>query len=230
MEAKYGVGRGGWFFDTTRGTHGCSLWKHIRMGWGVFSSHISFEVGLGTRVYLWHDKWCSDRPLKELFPGLYGCSLNQDDTIASALIRQGIGQSRVWNLSFGRDFNDWELDQVVAFFSLLHSHTPRDEVVDKLVWNPNRRGSFDSRSFYHVLHVPSEVRFPWKSIWRVKAPSRVAFFIWSAAWGRILTCDNLKKRGFVLAGWCCMCKNADEMVDHLLLHCYVARHLWSSVF
>jgi diadenosine tetraphosphatase ApaH/serine/threonine PP2A family protein phosphatase len=172
------------------------------MGWEVFSSHISFEVGLGTRVYLWHDdKWCSDRPLKELFPGLYGCSLNQDDIIASALVCQGIGQSQVWNLIFGRDFNDWELDQVVAFFSLLHSHTPRDEVVDKLVWNPNRRGSFDSRSFYHVLHVPSKVCFPWKCIWRVKAPPRVAFFIWSAAWGRILTCDNLKKRGFVLAGW-----------------------------
>jgi hypothetical protein len=72
--------------------------------------------------------------------------------------------------------------------------------VDKLVWNLNRRGSFDSRSFYHVLHVPSEVCFPWKSIWRVKAPPRVVFFIWSAAWGRILICDNLKKRGFVLAG------------------------------
>ena len=49
MAAKYGVGRGGWFSNTTRGTHGCSLWKHIRMGWEVFSSHISFEVGLGTR-------------------------------------------------------------------------------------------------------------------------------------------------------------------------------------
>ena len=73
--------------------------------------------------------------MKELFLGLYGCSLNQDDTIASALVCQGIGQSQVWNLIFGRDFNDWELDQVVAFFSLLHSHTPRDEVVDKLVWN-----------------------------------------------------------------------------------------------
>jgi hypothetical protein len=144
VAAKYGVGRGGWISNTTRGTHGCSLWKHIRMGWEAFSTHISFEVGLGTRVSLWHDKWCSDRPLKELFPGLYGCSLNQDDTIASALVCQGIGQSREWNVIFGRDFNDWELDHVVAFFSLLHSHTPRGEVVDKLVWNPNRRGSFDS--------------------------------------------------------------------------------------
>ena len=168
--------------------------------------------------------------MKELFSGLYGCSLNHDDTIALALVCQGIGQSREWNVIFGRDFNYWELDHVVAFFSLLHSHTRRGEVVDKLVWNPNRSVSFDSRSFYHVLHVPIEICFPWKSIWRVKAPPRVAFFIWSTAWGRILTCDNLKKRGFVLVGWCCMCKNADETVDHLLLHCWATRQLWSFVF
>jgi hypothetical protein len=34
----------------------------------------------------------------------------------------------------------------------------------------------------------------------------------------------------VLAGWCCMCRNADETVEHLLLHCCVARHLWNFVF
>ena len=48
MAAKYGVGRGGWISNTTSGTHGCSLWKHIRMGWEAFSTHLSFEVGLGT--------------------------------------------------------------------------------------------------------------------------------------------------------------------------------------
>ena len=41
--------------------------------------------------------------------------------------------------------------------------------------------------------------------------------------------DNLKK-SFVLASWCCMCKDADEKVDHLFLHCSVARKLWSFVF
>jgi hypothetical protein len=81
-----------------------------------------------------------------------------------------------------------------------------------------------------VFHAPLEVCFPWKSIWGVKAPPRVAFFMWTVAWGWILTCDNLKKRGFVLAGWCCMCKNAEESVDHLLLHCWAARQLWNFVF
>jgi hypothetical protein len=50
--AKYGVGRGGWSSNTPRGTHGCSLWKHICMGWEAFSMHIHFEVGLGSRVSL----------------------------------------------------------------------------------------------------------------------------------------------------------------------------------
>jgi hypothetical protein len=88
--AKYGVGRGGWTSNTPRGTHGCSLWKHIRMGWEAFSMHIRLEVGSGSRVSLWHDKWCSDCPLKEIFPRLYACSLNQEDLIASVLIL------RVW--------------------------------------------------------------------------------------------------------------------------------------
>jgi hypothetical protein len=121
------------------GTHGCSLWRHIRMGWEVFFHSYSFEVGLGTRVSLWHDKWCSDRPLKELFPGLYGLFSQPRGYCCFGPSSQGIDQSREWNVIFGRDFNDWELDQVVDFFSLLHSHTPRGVEVDKLVWRPSGR-------------------------------------------------------------------------------------------
>jgi exonuclease III len=230
VAAKYGVDRGGWISNSPRGTHGCSLWRHIRMGWPVFSTHIRFEVGLGTRVSLWHDSWCSVCPLKELFPGLYGCSLNQDDFVGSVLESQGVDQPREWNVTFGRDFNDWEIDQVVDFFSLLHSHTSRGVEGDKIVWRLGRKGMFDSRSFYHVLRAPPALCFPWKSIWRVKAPPRVAFFMWTVAWGRILTCDNLKKKGIVMVGWCCMCRNADETVDHLMLHCQFARQLWTFIF
>ena len=100
MAAKYGVGRGGWTSNSPRGTHGCSLWRHIRMGWEAFSTHISFEVGLGTWVSLWHDKWCSNRHLKEIFPGLFG-SLNQEDTVVSVLVPQGIDQSHEWNVMGG---------------------------------------------------------------------------------------------------------------------------------
>ena len=48
MAAKYGEGRGGWTSNTLRGSYGCSLWKHIRMGWEDFSMHIHLEVGSGS--------------------------------------------------------------------------------------------------------------------------------------------------------------------------------------
>ena len=137
--------------------------------------------------------------MRELFPRLYEFSQNQNDTVAAVLVPQGLGQPQVWNVLFGRDCNDWEMDQVAAFFSLLHSHTPRGEEVDKLVWGPSRKGIFASRTFYQVLHNPLGICFPWKCIWRVKAPPRVAFFMWTVAWDRILTSENLKKKDFVLA-------------------------------
>ena len=118
----------------------------------------------------------------------------------------------------------------MAFFSLIHSHTRRGVEVDKLRWRLNGKGTFDSRSFYHALLAPVAVAFPWKMIWGVKSPRRIAFFMWIVAWDRILSCDNLRKKGFVLAGWCCMCKADDESMDHLFIHCGAAQLLWSLVF
>ena len=72
--------------------------------------------------------------------------------------------------------------------------------------------------------------FPWKGIWRVKAPRKVTFFVWTAAWGWILTCDNLRRRGIVTIGCCCLCRCSGETLDHLLLHCSVVCEIWSFVF
>ena len=72
--------------------------------------------------------------------------------------------------------------------------------------------------------------FPWKSIWKVKVPVKVSFFVWTAALGRILTVDNLRKRGLIVVDWCSMRKRGGESIDYLLLHCDVARALWSVLF
>jgi hypothetical protein len=85
----------------------------------------------------------------------------------------------------------------------------------------------DAKSFYHAIDGFRSVPFPWKAIWRVKAPRRVSFFVWSAAWGKILTCDNLMRRGYSMAGWCCMCRMAGETGSHLMIHCSLAGELWN---
>jgi hypothetical protein len=53
--------------------------------------------------------------------------------------------------------------------------------------------------------------------------------VWSAALGKILTLDNLKKRPVVVINRCFMCKKDGELVDYLL-HCEVAYALWCNIF
>lgn len=84
-------------------------------------------------------------------------------------------------------------------------------------------------SFYYVALVPSgAVKLPWKSIWKLWVPSRVAFFVWTASLGKILTADNLRKN-IILVSWCCNYKKDMEMGPYMLLHCSFARELWDMV-
>jgi hypothetical protein len=48
--------------------------------------------------------------------------------------------------------------------------------------------------------------------------------------GKVLTLDNLRKRQLTMINRCCMCKSDGETVDHLFLHCEVARALLYAIF
>uniref|UniRef100_A0A2N9ED83 Reverse transcriptase zinc-binding domain-containing protein n=1 Tax=Fagus sylvatica TaxID=28930 RepID=A0A2N9ED83_FAGSY len=194
LVAKYGVELGGWRTNPIRGAHGCGLWKGILSSWDDYFQHVQFVVGQGNRACFWEDKWCGDFALKDRFPLLFTCSNNRGATIETVLLRSAAGGVDEWNVTFTHSFNDWEVEMVVEFFQVLSSVAVPNLVPDGLKWSCNKGGVFDSRSFYAALNNRPGVMFPWKCVWKVKASPRVSFFIWSAAWGKILTCDNLMRR------------------------------------
>lgn len=90
---------------------------------------------------------------------------------------------------------------------------------------------FSVSSFYQAQLGAGDISFPWRGVWVSRVPSKVAFFVWLAVHGRILTLDNLMRRGHVLVNWCCLCcHDVEPMSNLLLLHCPVTFQLWGLFF
>ena len=87
-----------------------------------------------------------------------------------------------------------DLEALSDFMESIYDSPLRGLGEDKMCWIPNKHKGFRVRDFYKILVGNTLLGFPWKSIWKQKIPSRVAFFVWIAALGKCLTIDNLWKR------------------------------------
>ena len=76
----------------------------------------------------------------------------------------------------------------------------------------------------------SSVLFLMKNIWKSCVKSKVSFFAWETSWGKVLTFNQVKKRGQVLANRCYFCQAEKKSIDHLLLHYGKTRALWEMFF
>ena len=102
-----------------------------------------------------------------------------------------------WDVHFSSPVQYWELESLVNFVDLIYSKSVRGEGIDKLCCSPAMSWSFKVQEYYHSLSSSNGTSFPWKSDWCSKVPSRVAFS-WIAALGKILSTDNLRKRGVIV--------------------------------
>ena len=67
---------------------------------------------------------------------------------------------------------------------------------DSVVWKEGRNGQFRVEEAYSLLDSPVTTVFPKNKIWVERVPTKIVFFAWEAAWGKIMTLDRLQKRGW----------------------------------
>ena len=227
IELKYGSVWRGWCTRSVNGPYGVGLWKYISQGWPSFSSHILYDIGDGSRVKFWQDRWCGETSLAVRYPALFRFCRNKDASVAKLMLfANGV---LFWDVSFFRGVHVRDLEALSNFMESIYVSPLRGLGEDKMCWIPSKHKGFRVSDYYKILVGNTFLGFPWKSIWKQKIPSRVAFFVWTAALGKCLTIDNLRKRKVWILDWCYMCKRNGESIDHLFLHCPFAMDLWSMV-
>lgn len=101
-------------------------------------------------------------------------------------------------------------------------------VNDKLVWNLTKTGVFSVKSFYNALCV-QQIDIPLKKIWSFKILLKIKIFIWILLRGKILTKDNLFRRGWRKGETKCQIWDKHESIQHLFFDCSLVRLIWNII-
>ena len=117
-----------------------------------------------------------------------------------------------------------------GFLGTVNSQSISLNLSDRIWWKEAKNGSFSVKSSFDLLEGRRQQSVPIKMLWNPIIPTKVGFFAWEVWWGKILTMDQLKKRGFSLASKCALCGKDEESLEHLFIHCPKVWCMWTAIF
>ena len=224
ISTKFGEEVGGWNTRDIRGGYDTGLWKDIRKEWLTLSQNTISSLGNGRRLGFWKDSWCNETVLCNEFPTLFNFAVHKDARVVD--VWDSSREEGGWTPVFLRPFNDWEMEEVERFLHFLVNKKVRPFQEDRLLLKESKINGFSVSLMYRKLRYSLPTDFPWRSIWNPIVPPKMGFFAWEASWGKVLTLDQLKRKGIPLANRCSLCEEKEETIDHLLIHCSRAKMLW----
>ena len=138
---KYGCVWGDWCTRQVNGPYGVGLWKNISRGWPSFSRCVLYDIGDGSRVKFWHDRWCGETSLTANYPKLF--RFCQDKEVSVAKLMKYTNGVLFWDVSFFRGVHAQELEAMSGFMDTIYGSSIRGFGEDKMCWKPNRdKGSW----------------------------------------------------------------------------------------
>ncbi|XP_078150358.1 uncharacterized protein LOC144545680 [Carex rostrata] len=99
---------------------------------------------------------------------------------------------------------------------------------DNAAWRWEATGEFTVRSAYFASKNTLTTHYDTRRIWKLKVPPRMRVFAWLMVLNKILTVDNLMRRGWSMVNRCVLCKNSSESVLHLFEQCQVSVQVYTQ--
>ena len=118
------------------------------------------------------------------------------------------------------------MEEVLNFIGIVNTKRVCLLKKDRMIWKLIKDGKFSVKSSFDNLERGSQQNMPLKVVWNLYIPSKVGFFGWEVWWGKNLTMEQLKRRGYPLAN-SPFCRKAEEMLEHLLIHFPKIWGVWS---
>ncbi|XP_077215810.1 uncharacterized protein LOC143850444 [Tasmannia lanceolata] len=247
--SKYGFLNGNWCSDDSYSKKCGNVWRNILRFKQRFEEGIQFKVYKGNRIKFWVDAWCSEEPLKTLFPDLFSATLKKEVLVCDCFERMDT-QALLSQLMFGNSLGLHQFPFLVGQ-SAEGGFRPLNFLEEwECGWLQGRFGvSFwiglvfagfgrvqqcivgkvALAFWYGTIFFVGKGSPLAADVWKFLGPPSVSFFGWAVCWGRIQTIEFLRRRGMWLVDYCSLCMEDGESIDHLFIHCKVAREIWGLI-
>eukprot|EP00253_Pinus_taeda_P003964 PITA_03964 len=119
--------------------------------------------------------------------------------------------------------------QILALFS---SAAPSKRyLADEFRWDLSGT-IYTIKAAYHQICIneyPMAIWAHWRLVWKAKTLPKIKFVLWILLGGKVLTVENLRKRGIIGPSHCPNCQNEEETIQHLFIDCSFASACWKEV-
>eukprot|EP00253_Pinus_taeda_P025758 PITA_25758 len=208
----------------SRNIKGSYIWNKAWENRSLVQKNSFWEIRAGDLAPFWEEKWQQEPTLlREDFMSL------KQETDA-----QGLNKVKdFWNLPHNsRKWRSWRSigyrdDSPIkikaeALISMLKQRKILViEGQDQLRWGLNKEGTFNLKEAKNIiLNLDSCVPMKsWQQLWSHQGWMKIKLFMWLVHHKKILTWDNIRKRGIMGPSRCQLCEAQEEIMEHILNNC-----------
>eukprot|EP00253_Pinus_taeda_P018592 PITA_18592 len=211
---------------------GSLIWNAAKQHKELIQNHSFWEIHDGRTTHFWVDSWQQRPKIAEILPPPIhdGNNLNQTDHV-----------SQYWTQSINQGFRQWKpTEQIIHhetedYYSDLHKELTSRKIrcttgKDVMRWGYTPRGNYTTKEAYKLMLQTQELVDPaWTRLWTTRISPKISTFTWLLYHQRILTWDNLIKRGFQGPSYCPNCQKQGEAIQDLMDSTHMANQLWEEL-
>lgn len=206
----------------TRGKRGESnLWRGLCDTNHILDEGVRYKIHNGQGASFWKDIWLGEEALLTWVPN------NLSEDMTEGRVSDYWIQGEGWRWSAIGEKIPAEIRHKLKATTI----NQEDDEGDVIFWAHSESGNFSISSAYNRINGNASVfqDHGWKNLWKVKAPSRMIMFLWLVRHGRIMMNDERRRRNMTPDGYCPLCANVPETVEHVIRECRRARKVWREL-
>ena len=189
----------------------------------LFHTSTIVKVGKGNKSLFWHSSWLNGSSPKNLAPQLFQKARRKNITVQKAL-HGNRWIDLVCPLTTGEEIREY-----VDLWEVIQLQERDVNADDEITWRWTPNGEYTTRSAYRIQFIGRTKTSLFHPIWKAKTEPKCRFFAWLLLQKKILTADNLAKRGWPQDTLCKLCNSEPETPTHLCKDCIFTRASWDKL-